>query len=70
MKLADLKSTDCVIVGRDGQMVKLNSGRIVIYKNMAEAIEDLETGETVAMVDTLSEQQRTTLIENIVAFEE
>lgn len=70
MKLTDLKSTDCVIVGRDGQMVKLNSGRIVIYKNMAEAIEDLETGETVAMVDTLSEQQRTTLIENIVAFEE
>ena len=70
MKLADLKSTDCVIVGRDGQMVKLNSGRIVIYKSMAEAIEDLETGETVAMVDTLSEQQRTTLIENIVAFEE
>lgn len=70
MKLADLKSTDCVIVGRDGQMVKLNSGRIVIYKSMAEAIEDLETGETVAMVDTLNESQRSVLFENIVAFEE
>ena len=70
MKLADLKSTDCVIVGRDGQMVKLNSGRIVIYKSMAEAIEDLETGEMVAMVDTLNESQRSVLFENIVAFEE